>query len=76
MQCACSCHKGQGEGCGHAAALLYQVAQYKMLGRKIVPSDIAKTSLPMKFRVPRGPKITGDEIQRMECRGYNQHYLY
>jgi putative phage-type endonuclease len=61
-----------GEGCGHAAALLYQLADYKALGKNAVPSDIAKTSLPENFRKPRGAKIGGDEIQTLHCKGYSK----
>ena len=70
--CSCTCAKGVGQGCGHVAALLYQIANYKTLGKSAVPCDIAKTSLPEKFRMPRGPKISGEEVQNISCHGYSK----
>ena len=69
-QGGCSCAKGLGEGCGHVAALLYQLADFKARGLKAVPSDVAKTSIAQQFHQPRGSSIKGDEIQHLSAKGY------
>ena len=61
----CTCPKGKGQACGHISAVLYQVAKYKKLKLKVVPEDVAKTSIPQAWHIPRGDKITGAHVQNV-----------
>ena len=67
----CSCAKGIGQACGHVTGLLYQLANFKLLKLSAVPEDVAKTSQPMTWHQPRGPKIKGTEIQKLSVVGYS-----
>jgi hypothetical protein len=53
--------------------LLYQLANYKMLDYKVIPEDIAKTSLPQTWHTPRGTKIGGKQVQDVEVHSYNSY---
>ena len=53
-------------------ALLYQLAKYKALGLKALPEDIAKTSQPQTWHVPRGEQIRGMAVQDIEVHGYSK----
>jgi hypothetical protein len=68
----CSCAKGLGEGCGHVAALLYQIADYKARGVSVVPSETAKTSKQQTFHQPRGTTIRGEMVQDLTLKGYGK----
>lgn len=68
----CTCTIGQGGSCGHLIGLLYTIAHYKMLQLKAVPQDIAKTSLPQTWHVPRGQKITSSRIDNLDIASYNR----
>ena len=68
----CSCPIGLSEGCGHISGLLYQLAQYKILGLKAMPEDIAKTYQPQTWHAPRGEQIRGKEVQDLEVSGYRR----
>ena len=57
--------------CGHVIGLLYQLANYKILGLKALPEDIAKTSQPQTWHAPRGEKIHGKAVQDLEVIGYS-----
>ena len=48
---------------------MYQIANYKTLGLKALPEDIAKTSQPQTWHIPRGTKITGKAVQDLEVSG-------
>ena len=48
----CSCKAGKGF-CQHVIALLYQTAQYKKKGFKVVPVELSKTSTTQKWGVPK-----------------------
>ena len=37
----------------------------------IIPSDIAKTSQPQSWHVPRGPRITGQAVQEVAVHGHS-----
>jgi hypothetical protein len=67
----CSCPIGLSGLCGHVVGALYQLANYKGLGYKALPEDVAKTSQPQTFHLPRGVKITGKAVQDLEVRGYS-----
>ena len=59
-------HVGQGEACGHVCALLYTLALWKGQGKTAVPTDVAKTSLPQTWHMPRGAKITPTTADSVE----------
>jgi hypothetical protein len=71
----CSCAIGQSGACGHITALLYQLVQFKMLGLKAVPEDVAKTSQPQTWHQPRGQKIEGAEVQTLKVLGHSTEQL-
>ena len=73
IQASCSCPIGISGACGHVTGLLYQLAKYKILGVKALPEDIAKTSQPQTWHVPRGLKLGGLEVQDIEVRGYSRN---
>ena len=62
----CTCPIGSSGACGHITGALYQIANYKQLGKKALPEDIASTSLPQTWHLPRGQKITGTAVQDMQ----------
>ena len=51
---------------------MYQIANYKTMGLKALPEDIAKTSQPQTWHKPRGTKITGKAVQDLEVSGYSK----
>ena len=69
----CTCEIGLHGSCGHIAGLLYQVSQYKSLGHKLIPEDVAQTSQPQTWHIPRGKKITPTVVQNLEVRGYSSN---
>ena len=71
-QSSCDCPIGLSGKCGHVAGLMYQIANYKTLGLKALPEDIAKTSQPQTWHIPRGTKITGKAVQDLEVSGYSK----
>ncbi|XP_045178965.2 uncharacterized protein LOC123538734 [Mercenaria mercenaria] len=68
----CVCAIGAMGCCGHIAGLLYQLAQYKMLGNKALPEQLAKTALPQTWHTPRGLQMTSTEVQDLEVCGYSR----
>ena len=66
----CECAIGMNASCRHITGLLYQLANFKTLGIKALPEDIAKTSLPQTFHLARGEKIGGKSVHDVEVRGY------
>ncbi|XP_062578059.1 uncharacterized protein LOC134239948 [Saccostrea cucullata] len=68
----CSCTIGQSGNCGHVSALLYQIAHYKKMNLTLIPTDIAKTSLPQTWHVPRGEKLRGEKTDNLTIRGYDK----
>ena len=56
-QATCTCTIGQSQTCGHVCGLLYTLALWNKQGRHSVPFDIAKTSLPQTWHLPRGSNI-------------------
>lgn len=73
---SCTCPIGSGQRCGHVCGLLYQIAKYKMLGLRVIPEDIAKTSLPQTWHKPRGQQIQPAEVQSLVVHGYNSKLNY
>ena len=73
IQASCSCPIWISGACGHITGLLYQLAKYKILGAKALPEDIAKTSQPQTWHVPRGLKLVELEVQDIEVRGYSRN---
>lgn len=57
--------------CGHIVGTLYQLAKYKILGQRAIPADVAKTSQPQTWHVPRGEKIQGMAVQDLQISGYS-----
>ncbi|CAC5376443.1 unnamed protein product [Mytilus coruscus] len=68
----CTCTIGQSGYCGHVSALLYQLAHYKSFKMKLVPTDIAKTSLPQTWHVPRGQKLHDEKADNIVVQGYDR----
>ena len=68
----CSCKIGLLGACGHTAGVLYQFAKYKLQGLKAIPVDIAKTSQPQTWHVPRGTNIHGDAVQDLIVSGHSK----
>ena len=67
---SCTCKVGLGGHCGHVCAVLYQLAHYKMQGLKAIPTDVAKTSLPMTFHAPRGPQIPSKKVEDIKAKSH------
>ena len=59
------CSIGQSGYCGHVTARLYQLAHYKKMKLEIIPTDVAKTSLPQTWHIPRGQKLHGDKADNI-----------
>jgi hypothetical protein len=57
--------------CGHITVLFYQLAHKKMT-LEIIPPDVAKTSLPQTWHIPRGPKLHGDKADNIVVQGYDR----
>jgi len=68
----CTCTIGQSGSCGHITSLLYQLAYYKQMKMKFIPSDIAKTSLPQTWHHPRGEKLRGTKVDDIVVQGYDK----
>ena len=63
---SCTFQKRLGGACGHLIGLLYQVVHHKGQGLKVIPVDVAKTSLPQLWDKPgRSSKISGQAVQDM-----------
>jgi hypothetical protein len=67
----CTCTIGQSGYCEHITALLYQLAHKKMT-LEIIPTDVAKTSLPQTWHIPRGPTLHGDKTDNIVVQGYDR----
>ncbi|XP_033726735.1 uncharacterized protein LOC117316303 [Pecten maximus] len=67
----CSCAIGSGGCCGHIAGVLHSVAHMKTTGVSAVPCDVAKTSLPQTWHIPRGEKIGGSVSSDVTLQGYD-----
>ena len=65
-QATCTCTIGQSQTCGHVCGLLYTLALWNKQGRHSVPFDIAKTSLPQTWHVPRGSNIQPTTVDNVE----------
>ena len=68
----CGSAIGLNACCGHITGLLYQLAKFKLLELKALPEDVAKTSLPQTWHVPRGNKISGAAVHDLEVCGYSK----
>ena len=53
----CSCPAGQGGGCKHVAALLFQLLDFIQLELTEVPDDLTCTQLLQQWHVPRNDKL-------------------
>lgn len=67
----CSCAIGSSGLCGHITGLLYTLAHMKTSNMKTIPTDIAKTSLPQTWHIPRGEKIGGASSDNTSVVGYD-----
>ncbi|XP_046570702.1 uncharacterized protein LOC124278911 [Haliotis rubra] len=70
VSASCSCAIGQSQCCGHVTGVLYLVAHYKQRGMKSIPQDIAKTSMPQTWHIPRQDKISGMSVPEIKVSGY------
>jgi len=68
----CNCPIGLVGCCGHITGMLYQIANYKTLGLRALPEDVAKTSLPQTWHQPRGATIRGKAVQEVSVTGYSK----
>ena len=68
----CTCKIGLSGACGHITGVLYQFAKYKLQGLKAIPVDIAKTSQPQTWHVPRGATIPGKVVQDLIVSGHSK----
>ena len=68
----CTCKIGLSGACGHITGVLYQFAKYKLQGLKAIPVDIAKTSQPQTWHVPRGTNIPGKAVQELIVSGHSK----
>ncbi|XP_048749370.2 uncharacterized protein LOC125661419 [Ostrea edulis] len=69
----CTCAIGQSGYYGHVTALLYEIAFYKLMKYKLIPTDIARTSLPQTWHVPRGEKLQGEKVDNIVVQGYDRN---
>ena len=67
----CTCEIGMLGACGHISGMLYTISKFKVMGYKLIPEDVAKTSQPQSWHIPRGPQITGKPVQEVEVHGYS-----
>uniref|UniRef100_A0A8W8NUK7 SWIM-type domain-containing protein n=1 Tax=Magallana gigas TaxID=29159 RepID=A0A8W8NUK7_MAGGI len=67
----CSCAIGTSGSCGHIVGLLYSLAHMKASNLKAVPTDVAKTSLPQTWHIPRGEKIGRSASTDVTVMGYS-----
>lgn len=70
--CVCSCAIGRSGTCGHVTGLLYTLAHLKASGASTIPIDVAKTSLPQTWHIPRGEKLKSSKVEDVVVRGYDQ----
>nr|XP_022292919.1 uncharacterized protein LOC111103754 [Crassostrea virginica] len=70
----CSCAIGSGGCCGHISGLLYSIAHMKTTGMTVIPNDVAKTSLPQTWHIPRGEKIGGTSSDDVKVQGYGTDF--
>ncbi|XP_055999005.1 uncharacterized protein LOC130047656 isoform X3 [Ostrea edulis] len=70
----CSCAIGSGGCCGHIAGLLYSIAHMKTTGMSAIPCDVAKTSLPQTWHIPRGERIAGSVSDDVTVQGYDPKF--
>ena len=62
----CSCVIGKKGAFVHVTALLYTIAQFKMLKFTLITDDVACTSKNQTWHNPKGEKIRGQEVQTLE----------
>ncbi|XP_062617264.1 uncharacterized protein LOC134278970 [Saccostrea cucullata] len=67
----CSCAFGRSGSCGHIVGVLYSIAHMKASNLKAVLTDVAKTSLPQTWHVPRREKICGSSSDNITVTGFN-----
>ncbi|XP_067668358.1 uncharacterized protein [Haliotis asinina] len=70
VSASCNCAIGQSQCCGHVTGVLYLMAHYKQRGIKSIPRDIAKTSMPQTWHIPRLDKIAGMSVPEIKVSGY------
>lgn len=73
---SCSCPIGTSGACGHITGLLYTLAHMKTTGMLVIPTDVAKTSLPQTWHVPRGEKVAGSSIDNVRVLGFDMRNPY
>ena len=59
----CSCVAGASGYCHHVVGLLFYMSHCKHLGLKSLPDELACTSLPQMWSVPRQKKIANKATQ-------------
>ena len=55
---SCTCVAGELGFCNHAIGLMYLISHYYITKAKVIPDDLACTSLPQQWHKPRGKKIS------------------
>ncbi|XP_056016152.1 uncharacterized protein LOC125677134 [Ostrea edulis] len=73
---SCSCPIGTSGACGHITGLLYTLAHMETTGMLVIPTDVAKTSLPQTWHVPRGEKVAGSSIDNVRVLGFDMRNPY
>ena len=64
----CTCVAGAGGFCHHAVGLLFYLAHLSMSGNTVLPDEIASTSVPQRWGVPRPKKITSANVQDIKVK--------
>lgn len=59
----CTCVAGASGYCHHVVGLLFYMSHCKHLGLKALPDELACTSLPQMWSVPRQRKIANKVVQ-------------
>lgn len=62
---SCTCVAGALGFCNHAIGLMYLVSHYYMTKVKLIPDNLACTSLPQQWHKPRGKTISSEPLMDM-----------
>lgn len=62
---SCTCVAGSLGFCNHAIWLMYLVSHFFMTKIKVIPDDLASTSLPQQWHKPRGKTISSEPLMDM-----------
>ena len=62
---SCTCVAGALGFCNHAVGLMYLVSHYYLAKIKVIPDDLACTSLPQRWGKPRGKTIVPEPLMNI-----------